>query len=82
MEANHPKDRKVTVQLLQQYYSPEEIVRFTRKRSKDHKSIAVKQESSMSGNSELNYAPEVNAEIITLMQFHVLQKDFEETRLS
>ena len=82
MEANDFRDQRVTVQLLQQYYSPEEIARFTRKRSKDHTSTAVKQENSTNGNSELNYAPEVNAEIITFMQFHVLQKDFEETRLS
>ena len=82
MEANNFQDQRVTVQLLQQYYSPEEIVRFTRKPSRDRTSTVVKQESSTNGNSEQNYARKVNAVTITLTQFHVSQKDFEEMRLS
>ena len=36
----------------------------------------------MSGNSVLDYAPEVNAMITTSMQSPVLQRDYEAMRLS
>ena len=75
-------DQLATVRPLQQYYSLAAMIHCTRKPSKDHISTVVKQESSMSENSEQDYAPKVNAAISTSTQSLVSRKDCEEMRLS